>query len=210
MWPLLLCSIISLAIIVERFLYLRKAKTDVQLFVRKVNIALGENKIDEAVRICEEHQGPVASIFKAGLKKYRKSREDIEKAIEGAGNLEIARMERGIMILSTMVQLAPLLGFYGTVTGLYTAFMGITVKGMGDPKVVAAGVAEALITTIAGLGIAMPGAFAKYMFINRINKIVYAMQESSMQFLDSLEDLEEKIVQRSGRREMIGGEYLEL
>ncbi len=209
MWPLLLCSVIALAIIIERFFYLQRAKTDVRDFVGRINEALTANKIEEAIKMCEDHQSPVAAIFRAGLKKYRKTREEVEKAIEAQGNLEIARMDRGLMILNTVNQLAPLLGFFGTVTGLYSAFMAITTKGMGDPKVVAAGVAEALITTIAGLAIAMPGTFAKYLFLNQINKIVYAMQESSMNFLDTMEDLEEKIVQRSARKEMIGGDYLE-
>jgi biopolymer transport protein ExbB len=209
MWPLLLCSVIALAIIIERFFYLQRAKTDVRDFVRRINETLAANKIEEAIRICEEHNSPVAAIFQAGLKKYRRSREEIEKAIEAQGNLEISRMDRGLMILNTVNQLAPLLGFFGTVIGLYNAFMAITMKGMGDPKVVAGGVAEALITTIAGLAIAMPGTFAKYLFLDQINKIVYAMQESSMNFLDTMEDLEEKIVQRSARKEMIGGDYLE-
>ncbi len=210
MWPLLICSIIALAIIIERFIFLQRARTDVKEFVRRINEALAQNRIEEAVRICGEHKGPVATIFKAGLKKYRRSREEMEKAIEDSGTLEVARMERGIVILSTVNKLAPLLGFFGTVTGLYTAFMAITMKGMGDPKVVASGVAEALITTIAGLAIAMPGTFAQYLFIDKINKIVFEMQESSVAFLDNMEELEEKVAQRSGRREMIGGEYLEI
>lgn len=210
MWPLLLCSILVLAIIIERTIFLRRARMDTSQFVRRINASLEANKIEEAVKVCEEHQGPVATIFKAGLKKYRRSREEIEKAIEDSGNLEVARMERGITILATLNKLAPLLGFFGTVVGLYNAFMAVTVAGLGDPKVVASGIGEALITTIAGLAIAMPGTFAQYMFIDRINKIVFQMQESSLQFLDTMEELEEKIAQRSSRREIIGGDFLEI
>lgn len=209
MWPLLACSIFALAIIIERFIFLQRAKTDVREFVKNVNDALARNRMDEAVRICEEATGPVASIFKAGLKKYRRSREEIEKAIESQGTLEVARMERGMIMLNTIIQLAPLLGFFGTVTGLYSAFMAIVAKGMGDPRVVASGVAEALITTIAGLAIAMPGAFAKYTFMGQIDKVVFAMQESSMEFLDTMEELEEKIARRSEKHDAIGGDYLE-
>jgi biopolymer transport protein ExbB len=210
MWPLLLCSIIALAITVERAIFLKRARTDVKDFVRRINGALAENKIEDAVRLCEEHKGPVATVFKAGLKKFRRSREEIEKAIEDAGNLEVARMERGLMILNTVNKLAPLLGFFGTVTGMSNAFTAASVAGLGDPKVVAAGIAEALITTIAGLAIAMPGTFFQYLFIDTINKIVFEISESSIKFLDTMEELEEKIAQRAGRREMIGGEYLEI
>ena len=210
MIPLMLFSIIALAIIVERFIFLRRARMDIKDFVRQINEALAENKIDEAVRICEEHKSPVATIFKAGLKKYRKSREEIEKAIEASGSLEVARLERGLVVLSTIGKIAPLLGFFGTVAGMIKAFASIGQSGLGDPRVVATGISEALITTATGLTIAIPVIFAQYLFVHRINRIVFEMQENSLNFLDSLEDLEEKIAQRASQREMIGGEYLEI
>lgn len=210
MWPLLACSVVALAIIIDRFIFLQRARTDVKNFVYGIHKMLGENRVDEAVSLCEEHTGPVATIFKAGLKKYRKSREEIEKAIEDSGNLEVARMERGMVVLSTVNKLAPLLGFFGTVMGMMKSFAGVAQAGLGDPRVVAGGISQALITTVTGLAIAIPGTFSQYMFVHRINKFVFEMQESSMNFLDTMENLEEKIAQRSAQQEIIGGEYLEI
>jgi len=210
MYVLLLFSIVALAIMIERFVFLRRARMDIKDFVRRINEALTENKIDEAILICEEHQSPVATVFKAGLKKYRKSREEIEKAIENSGNLEVARLERGLVVLSTIGKIAPLLGFFGTVIGMIMAFESIGRAGLGDPRVVATGISQALITTATGLTIAIPVLFAQYLFVHRINKIVFEMQESSLNFLDTMEELEEKIAQRATQREMIGGEYLEI
>ena len=156
MWPLLLCSIIALAVIIERAWFLHRARMNIAEFMERINAALASNQLAEATRICEEYRGPLSSIFLAALKKHRRSREEIEKAIESSAGVEVAKMERNLVILATMGKMAPLLGFYGTVTGMIGAFESIAKAGMGDPGVVAGGIAEALITTAAGLTIAIP------------------------------------------------------
>lgn len=210
MWPLLLVSVIALAVIFERIWFLRRARVGTRGFMESVNGALAENNLAEANRLCEEYRGPLGPIFKAALKKHRRSREEIQKAIEDSGSVEVAKMERNLVILATMAKLAPLLGFYGTVTGMIRAFESIAQAGMGDPGVVAGGIAEALITTAAGLTIAIPAVFAQYLFVHHINRFVLDMEESSIRFLDALTELEEQVARRAAQRDMIGGEYLEI
>ena len=210
MYPLLILSIISAAIIVERIWFLRRARMDTVEFMERVNAALEENKVEEAANICEEYQGPLGSIFRTALLKHKRSREEIEKAIEGSRSVEVAKMEKNLIVLGTIGKLSPLLGFFGTVIGMIKAFESIAASGLGDPKVVAGGISESLVTTAAGLTVAIPTVFAQYIFIHWINRFVLEMSESSIKFLDALTDLEEKLAQRAGERDMIGGEYLEI
>jgi len=210
MWPLLLCSIVALAVALERAWFLYRARMNTREFMERINGALATNQLNEANRLCEEYRGPLSSIFQTALRKHRRSREEIEKAIESSAGIEVAKMERNLVILATMGKMAPLLGFYGTVTGMITAFESIAKAGMGDPGVVAGGIAEALITTAAGLTIAIPTVTVQYFFVHRINRFVLEVEESSIKFLDSLTELEEQVKQRASQRDMIGGDYLEI
>jgi biopolymer transport protein ExbB len=210
MYPLAVLSVLSLAIIAERFWFLRRARMDTKEFMTRINAALSENKVEEAATVCEEYQGPLGSVFREALKKHQRSREEIEKAIEGTGSVEVAKMERNLIVLGTIGKLSPLLGFFGTVVGMIKAFESIASSGLGDPQVVAGGISQSLITTAAGLSVAIPTVFAQYIFIHWINRFVLEMQESSIKFLDGLTDLEEKLAQRTAQRDMIGGEYLEI
>jgi biopolymer transport protein ExbB len=210
MYPLAILSIMSLAIIVERVWFLRRARMDTKEFMTKINEALSGNQIEEAAAICEEYHGPLGSVFREALKKHQRSREEIEKAIEGSGSVEVAKMERNLIVLGTIGKLAPLIGFFGTVIGMVKAFESIAASGLGDPQVVAGGISQSLITTAGGLAVAIPTVFAQYIFIHWINSFVLEMQESSIKFLDGLTDLEEKLARRTAQRDMIGGEYLEI
>jgi biopolymer transport protein ExbB len=210
MYPLAILSIISLAIIAERIWFLRRARMDTKDFMSKINEALSANQIEEAATVCEEYRGPLGSVFREALKKHQRSREEIEKAIEGTGSIEVAKMERNLLVLGTIGKLAPLLGFFGTVIGMVKAFESIASSGLGDPQVVAGGISQSLITTAAGLAVAIPTVFSQYIFIHWINRFVLEMQESSIKFLDGLTDLEETLARRAAQRDMIGGEYLEI
>jgi biopolymer transport protein ExbB len=207
MYPLLLLSIIAIAVTIERLYFLSKVKTNTKEFVKKVFLALSNNLINEAFQICETYSGAIARMLKAGLKKYQKGKEEVEKAISSSGSLEVAKMERGLSMLQSVATISPLIGFLGTVVGMIKSFesMGQT----GNASQVAVGISEALITTAAGLVVAIPASFLKNYFTNKINNHVYEMEESSLNFLNTLEELEEKIAQRSSQTESIGGEYLE-
>lgn len=191
MWPLLGFSILGLAFAVERFIALRRAKINVNEFLAKIRKALIVNRsVNDAIKICEQYRGPVASIMKAGLLKYGQPKEDIEKTIENAALYEMGRLERGLIVLATTANVAPLLGFLGTVTGMIKSFKALAEAGLSDPGRVAAGISEALITTAAGLIIAIPIQLMYNYFMSRINKFVRDIETATNMLLETFGEME--------------------
>lgn len=209
MYPLLALSIAALAVLVERALALRRAGTDTEAFMGQISEALEAEQYEAALGTARGSKGPMARIFAAGLEKVNKGRAEVEKAIEARGNLEVGKLERGLPFLKATVQTAPLLGFYGTVSGMIKAFESMGLKGLADTSTMALGISEALITTAAGLVVAIPVAFAVSLFVGRIGRFVQEMQEASLRMLASLEQVEERQARRLARDE-IGGDYLEV
>jgi biopolymer transport protein ExbB len=191
MWPLLIFSILGFAVLIERFFALRKARINVNEVLAKIRKALMVNRsVRDAVKICEQYQGPVASVMKAGLLKYGQPKEDLEKTIENAASYEMARLERGLAFLATVANVAPLLGFLGTVTGMINSFEALAREGLSNPGLVAAGISEALITTAAGLIIALPMQLAYNFFSTRINKFVRDIETSAYMLIETFGEME--------------------
>ncbi len=210
MYPLLLLSVVTLAIAIERTVYLRKAQIDTGKFMEAINGFLIRNALEDAYRFCESTSGPISRIIKAGLKNQKRGREDVIRSIEDAGAIEVAQLERGILVIQTVSKLAPLIGLFGTVTGMIRSFQAMGGAGGENPRLVAAGIAEALVATAAGLVVAIPAYFLGFYFINLVSKFILDMQKSSITFLDSLGELEEKVAERSQRFDTVGGDYLEI
>ena len=191
MWPLLLFSILGVAFAVERFFALRRARINVNEFLAKVRKALMVNRsLRDAVKLCEQYQGPVASVMKAGLLKFGQPKEDIEKTIENAALFEMGRLERGLAVLATTANVAPLLGFLGTVTGMINSFDALAKQGLSNPAAVFAGVSEALITTAAGLIIAIPVQLAYNYFMTRINKFVRDIETAANMLIETFSEMD--------------------
>jgi len=191
MWFLLGFSIVAVAVIIERWLVLRKAKINVNEFLAKLRKALIVNKsIRDAIKICEQYRGPLASIMKAGLLKYGQPKEDIEKTIETAALHEMGRLEKRLVILSSVANVAPLLGFFGTVSGMISSFEALAEQGLSNPGAVAAGISEALITTAAGLLVAIPVQLAYNYFMSSINKSVRDIETSTNMLLETFGEME--------------------
>jgi biopolymer transport protein ExbB len=191
MWVLLAFSITALAVIVERGLVLRSAKIKVNEFLAKLRKALIVNKsLRDAIKICEQYKGPLASIMKAGLLKYGQPREDIEKTIETAALHEIARLEKRLVILASVANVSPLLGFFGTVTGMIKSFDALAEQGLSNPGAVAAGISEALVTTAGGLAVAIPVQLAYNFFMNSINNSVRDIETSTNMLLETFGEME--------------------
>ena len=191
MWPLLLFSVVALFFIVERFFVLRTAKVNVPEFLAKLRKALIVNRsIRDAVKVCEQYQGPVASIMKAGLLKYGHPKEDVEKTIENAALYEMGRLERNMVWIATVANVAPLLGFFGTVYGMINSFEALAEAGLSNPGLVAAGISEALITTAGGLAVAIPTQLAYNFFMARINKFVRDIETSTNMLLETFSEME--------------------
>lgn len=187
MWPIMLCSVIGLAIIIERFIALRRADIDTREFMDVMRQVLRQNRIREAIEICDQTEAPVARIMKAGILKYNRSKEDIREAIEDAGRFEIPRLERYLSALATCANIAPLLGLLGTVSGMIKAFAQIQLKqGQVNPSDLAEGISNALVTTAAGLTVAIPLLVVYNYFITRVDGMILEMEMSSSELIELL------------------------
>jgi len=189
MWPILLCSIIGVAIIVDRFIVLRKTRINVPAFLVRIRGLIKKNDIDGAISYCMEEKSPIANIIRKGLKKFRYGHERVKESIENAGRQEIGKLEKGLMILASIAGIAPLLGFLGTVTGMISAFMTIqALQGAASPSALAGGIWEALVTTAFGLMVGIPAlAFYNY-FLSKIKKLIDDMETVANDVVDIMQD----------------------
>jgi biopolymer transport protein ExbB len=187
MWPILACSVVALAIAIERFFTLRRASIDTREFMDTMRTVLRQNRIQEAIEICDETEGPIARIMKAGILKHSRSKEDIREAIEDAGHLEVPRLDRHLSALATCANIAPLLGLLGTVTGMIKCFAMIQDKqGQVNPSDLADGIKNALVTTAAGLTIGIPTLVIYNYFVTRVDNMILEMEISSSELVELL------------------------
>jgi len=190
MWPILLLSIIGLAVIIEKLIALRKAKVNVPKFILTVETLLRKNDVAGTIQVLKGERSPINDIIKKGLKKHKYGYQRVREAIEDSGNQEIAKLERGLWVLATVAGSAPLLGFLGTVTGLVSAFMTVEqLKGTASPSDLAGGIYEALITTVFGLAVGIPALIIYNYLLSSINKVVLDMEAISTDVIDTLEDV---------------------
>jgi len=188
---LLMFSVVAVAVIVERFISLRRARINVNEFLMEIRKALMvKRSVRDAVKVCEDYRGPVASIMKAGLLKYGQPREDVEKTIENAALYEMSRLEKFLVVLATIANVAPLLGFFGTVTGMIKSFDALAAAGLSNPGLVAIGIKEALYTTAGGLGVAIPVQLMYNFFMSRINRFVRDIETSTNMLLETFGEME--------------------
>lgn len=191
MYALLACSLVGLVFIFERAWALYRAKINTQEFLDRVRTALIKRRnVKEAVTVCEEYQGPIANIMKAGLLKYGRPQDEIERTIETASAHELARLERGLGVLATISNIAPLIGFLGTVSGMINSFDALSRAGLSNPGLVAQGISEALITTATGLGVAIPILAAYNYFTTRVNSYVLEMETAANVLLETYAEME--------------------
>lgn len=190
MWPLLIALLIGLAVTVERFISYKRIKIDVGPFLEKMGGFIRKGDVNGAEELCERTRGPVAAIMHAGLLRHDKGLEAVEKAVESAGGIEMAYLEKGIVVLASVSSIAPMLGFLGTVSGMIKAFGEIAAAKNVEASLVAGGIQEALITTASGLTIAIPIQMAHNYFISRIGRFVIDMEEASIFLVDTLAEME--------------------
>jgi biopolymer transport protein ExbB len=187
MWPIFATSIVALAITIERFWSLRRATIDTRDFMDTMRQILRQNRFQDAIEVCDETDAPVARILRAGLLKHNSSKQDIREAIEDAGHLEIPRLERYLSALATCANIAPLLGLLGTVSGMITAFAQIQHKqGQVNPSDLAEGISNALVTTAAGLTVAIPTLVVYNYLVSRVENMILEMEISSSELVELL------------------------
>ena len=192
MWPILACLILGLAISFERLWSLTRASVNTRKFLGKIQTALKEGGVEAAKEVCENTRGPVASVFHAGLTRIGHGIEQVEKAIVNAGSIEMSFLERGLVWLSLVISVAPMLGFLGTVNGMIVAFEDIAAANDISPAIVATGISVALLTTLFGLVVAIIIQFFHNFFVARVDKLIIDMEESSVELVDTLVDMDAK------------------
>jgi len=190
MWLILGCSIVGLAVSIDRFLMLRKAKINVPAFLVRLRGLIKKGDISGAVSVCMEEKSPIANIVRKGLKKFRFGHDRVKEAIENAGRQEISKMEKGLSVLATVAGIAPLLGFLGTVTGMISAFMRIEdLAGTANPSDLAGGIWEALITTAFGLIVGIPALTFYNYFGSAVKRLVGDMETVANDVVDTVHDV---------------------
>ena len=196
MWPILGLFIIGLMFALERLWTLSRASISTRKFMDTIKKALSEGNAEEAMTICSKTRGPIASIFSAGLMRVNRGIEAVEKSIVAAGTVEMAFLEKNLIWFSTIIAMAPMLGFTGTVWGMIAAFDAIKNANDISPSIVAGGISQALLTTLFGLIVAMIIQIFNNYFISRIDKLVIEMEESSVDFIDTLAAMEAEKVKK--------------
>lgn len=188
MWPLGLCAVVGLVVIVWKLVDLTSKASRTRRFLREADELIAQRKIDEALALARTTNVPAARILVAGLERRDEGTERVMKAIENVGLIELANMERGLVWLATVSNVAPLLGFLGTVLGMIEAFEAIQFAAEVEATLVASGIKVALITTAAGLSIAIPINVAHNYFVTRIDRLVLDMEESAQKMVDALHE----------------------
>ncbi len=192
MYPILGCLVVGLGFCLERIWTLSRASMNTKKFILKVKDALTKGGVEEAMKVCENTRGSIASVFHAGLLRAEEGVDAAEKAIMAYGAIEMGFLERGLIWISTFITVAPMLGFTGTVQGMIQAFDSIAAAAQMSPSVVAAPIAVALLTTLFGLVTAIILQLFYNYFVARIDKLVADMEESSIELIDTLYDMKRK------------------
>ena len=190
MWPILFLLMFGLGFGFERLYTLFRASVDTRKFMALVQDALHSEGFSAAVDVCSNTRGPVAEVFHAGLTRVHRGIEAVEKGIENAGTIEMAFLEKNMVWLSTVVTLAPMLGFTGTVAGMIRAFDDIKAANDISPSVVAGGISVALLTTLFGLVVAIIVQTFQNFLISRVDKLIIDMEENSILLIDELVEME--------------------
>jgi biopolymer transport protein ExbB len=190
MWFLGTAALIGAIVIVWKAFDLTTKASRTKKTLREVDGLVAENRIADAIAAAETSKTPAGRILAEGLRRHEEGTERVIKAIENAGMIEMARLERGLVVLATVSTVAPLLGFLGTVIGMIQAFESIELAGEVEATTVAGGIKVALITTAAGLAIAIPVSIAHNYFVSRIDRLVIDMEESAQRTIEHLHAME--------------------
>lgn len=189
MIPLALLSLVCIYVFIERFMVLRKADKEDPTFMRRIKDYIHEGEIESAVNLCKKTESPYARLIMKGISRIGRPMNDVLVAIENTGNLEIARLGKGLPWLATTASGAPMLGFLGTVVGMVEAFYALASAGSGaNIGVLAGGIYEALVTTVAGLVVGIIALFAYNYLVSRINGVMNLLEGKTMEFMDLLNE----------------------
>ncbi len=189
MIPLLILSVISIYILVERFLAIRKAAKEDNTFMKRIKDYIHEGEIESAMNLCKKTDTPYSRLILKGITRIGRPMNDVLVAIENVGNLEVAELEKGFTWLATTAAGAPMIGFLGTVTGMVQAFFAMASAGSNaNVTVLSSGIYEALVTTVAGLFVGIIALFAYNYLVAMVNKVMKQLEAKTMEFMDLLNE----------------------
>ena len=195
MYPILLSSLVGLGVIIAKAWTLWQAHAGSRRLLETVKEAAREGRLDEALALASRGRGPTAAILSAGLRRIRSgtlAEGELEQAVATTSAIELGFLERGLVVLATVAHVAPLMGFLGTVAGMIIVFGTIQIAGDVEPALVAGGIKVALLTTAAGLIIAIPVNVAYNFFVTRIDQLIVDMDEGAQAVLGLAWDLDRK------------------
>lgn len=188
MWPILLCSILATAIVIERLWALHSNKVAPDDLLPQVQRLISENTLDDYKLLVIRNSSPLGQVLAVGLDNRHKHRLVVKEAIEEAGRHVVHELERYLNTLGTIATITPLLGLLGTVIGMIKIFAAITPRGISDPTILANGISVALITTAAGLTIGIPSlAFYRYLR-GRVNELTVTMEQEAMKLVELMQN----------------------
>ena len=184
MWPIMACSVIAMAIVVERLWLYRKERVLPSNLVAQIWQLHQKNQLTAAHVATVRKSSPLGRILAAGLVNRLHAREVMKEAIEEEGRQVVHELERYLNTLGTIANISPLLGLLGTVIGMIKVFAAITTSGVGNPSVLANGISEALITTAAGLSVAIPALIFHRYLSGRVDRIVLSMEDQALKMVE--------------------------
>ncbi len=188
MYPILLCSITALAIFIERLWNLRQAQVIPRDLVSNVEDLIRREKIHEAAMLCQNNRSSLAQIFLIGIKNFGRTREAIKEHLEEVGRQEVASLGRFVEGLGTIAGISTLLGLLGTISGMIKIFSEISNQAVVNPGSLAGGISEALITTYAGLSVAIPTIVMYKYLQSKSNALILEMERRSIRLVDLLKE----------------------
>lgn len=185
-WPLAGCLVLGIVVIILKMISLQVKAAKTRSILKDVDELLTQQQIREALELTRDTDAPAANILYAGLERSEEGTDRVMKAIENQGLIEMSKLESGLVVLATLSTIAPLLGFLGTVIGMIIAFQSIEAAGEVEATLVAGGIKVALLTTAAGLAIAIPVSIGHNYFVSFIDGLVIDMEESAQKMVDTL------------------------
>jgi biopolymer transport protein ExbB len=187
--PIVILSIIAIYLLVERYLTIKKAREYDPIFMKRIKDMVKEGNIKGAQSLCEATNTPIARMLEKGLSRIGKPLEDVQVAVQNVGNLEVSKLEKGMPLLATISGAAPMIGFLGTVTGMIKTFYTLSQNAEGiQVGSLSGGIYEAMVTTVGGLIVGIIAYISYNSLTAMIDKVIYRMEATSMEFLDILHE----------------------
>ena len=189
MIPIVLLFVISLGVFIERYLVIKKAAKEDDSFMDRIRDYIQEGNIQSAEKLCRKTNTPYARLIAKGIQRLGRPMNDIQAAIENVGTIEVAQLEKGFFWIATTAAIAPMMGFFGTVTGMVRAFFDMANAGSSvDISLLSGGIYEALVTTVAGLSVGIPALLAYNYLSARVDGVINKMEARTMDFMDLLNE----------------------